>query len=240
MRIHEFLYRPRNYYKNYFFRRVITGVRLTRINRVIQFVITESVLRANGVVDNVPDEPTLWKSGPLPNLADNATKEGVDYHKFTFDYRSVNLDTITAPIGQVVTGVRLQRNRLGQVHLEIRATDFDFVTGHLINMDKSIWLSNPAGGKHRINTDVSNISLKSPKPSVRSTKENAFIRFGPTHNRIDLGQRTVPFIDTQKVHPKVAVPLAGIGLYFKGLLNYGGFLAPKLVVYDFEPYIQKN
>lgn len=75
---------------------------------------------------------------------------------------------------------------------------------------------------------------------MRNTKENAFIRFGPTHNRIDVSQRTVPFIDTQKILPKVAVPLAGIGLYYKGIPHYGGFLAPKLVIYDFEPYIQKN
>lgn len=224
----------------FIFHRVITGIQLTKINRVIQFVITENVLRANGVVDNLPEEPTLWKSGPLLNLADNTTKEGVDYHKLTFDHRSINLDTIIAPIGQVVTGIRLRRNAVGHLHLEIRATDFDFVTGHLINLEKSIWLSNPAGGKHRINTDVSNLSLKSPKPSVRNVKENTFIRFGPTSNRIDVSQRTVPFIDTQKVYPKKAVPLAGIGLYYKGISHYGGFLAPKLVIYDFEPYIQKN
>lgn len=198
------------------------------------------MLRANGVVDNLPDEPTLWKSGLLLSLADNTTKDGIDYHTLTFDHRSINLDTIIAPIGQVVTGVRLQRNAVGHLHLEIRATDFDFATGHLANLEKSIWLGNPSGGKHRINTDVSNISLKSPRPSVRSTKENAFIRFGPTHNRIDVGQRTVPFLDTQKVHPQNPTPLAGIGLYYKGIAQYGGFIAPKLVVYDFEPYIQKN
>lgn len=219
---------------------MITGIQLTKINRVVQFVVTESELHPNGIVDNFADEPTLWKSGPLLNLADNGTTEGVDYHKLSFDHRSVNLDTIIAPIGQVVTGVRLRRNTYGHLQLEIRATDFDIVTGKLMNLDKSVWLSNPAGGKHRINTDLSDVSLKSPKPSVRNTKENAFIRFGPTHNRIDISQRTIPFIDTQKVRPKVAVPLAGIGLYYKGIPQFGGFLAPKLVVYDFEPYIPKN
>lgn len=35
------------------------------------------------------------------------------------------------------------------------------------------------------------------------------------------------------------VPLAGIGIYHKGRPGYGGFIAPKLMTYDFTPHIQQ-
>lgn len=213
---------------------------LTKIDRVIQFVIAERELHANGNIDNILEEYAVWKWAPHISITDNRTKDGVDYHTLSYEHRSINLDTIIAPISQVVTGVRFRRNTAGHLTLEIRATDIDFTLGQLINVEKSVWLSNPAGGKHRINTDTSDISTQSPKASVPNTKENTFVRFGPTHNRIDVSQRTVPFIESLKVEPKIPVPLAGIGLYYKGRPGYGGFIASKIIVYDFEPYIDDN
>lgn len=219
--------------------RVITGAYLTKINHVIQFVISEHFLGPNGKIIAANDEVMQWRSGPLFEVNDNRSRNGIDFHTLTFDHRSVNLDTIIAPIGQVVTGVRFHRNTAGRLHLEIRATDVDLATGQLINLEKSIWLSNPSGGKHRINTDLSDISIRSPKPSVPNHKDDCFIRFGPTHNRIDISQRTVPFIESMKIQPKILTPLSGIGLYHKGQRGYGGFLAAKLIVYNFEPHIEK-
>lgn len=45
--------------------------------------------------------------------------------------------------------------------------------------------------------------------------------------------RTVPFIDTQPVEPKVPRPLTGAGLYYKTPgSDYGGYIAP-LIISDF-------
>lgn len=201
--------------------------------------MSEHFLGPNGRILYSDEEVSQWRSGPLFEVNDNRSRNGVEYHALTFDDRSVNLDTIVAPIGQVVTGVRLHKNSAGRLHLEIRATDVDVASGKLINLEKSIWLSNPSGGKHRINTDLSDLSVRTPRPSVPSRQEDAFIRFGPTHNRIDVSQRTVPFIESMKIQPRVLTPLSGIGLYHKGQPGFGGFLATKLVVYNFEPHIEK-
>lgn len=54
----------------------------------------------------------------------------------------------------------------------------------------------------------------------------------------DAAQNTVPFIDIQDVVSNPPVPLSGVGLYHKGQDQYGGFLAPKVITYDFSPHIQ--
>lgn len=220
--------------------RVITGVSLTKINRMIQLIIAEGTLGSNGRIMPPNNTIILWRSGPLFNIDDGRSMDGVDFHKLTFDQRSVNLDTIVAPIGQVVTGVRFQKTKHGHLNLEIRVTDVDIIAGQLMNLEDSIWLSNPSGGKRRVNTDASDIPTKSPKPSEPVHIDDGFIRFGPTHNQIDVSQRTVPFIESLKVQPKVPAPLSGVGLYLKKQPKYGGFLAPKLIVYDFHPHIQKE
>lgn len=61
---------------------------------------------------------------------------------------------------------------------------------------------------------------------------NKFLKF--THSSIDhdVAQTTLPFIDSQAVVPYPGVPLSGVGLYFKGKKNYGGFIAPNVFTYD--------
>jgi len=48
----------------------------------------------------------------------------------------------------------------------------------------------------------------------------------------DAAQNTLPFVDVQEVVPHPAVPLAGLGIYYKGRPGYGGFFAPKVVTLD--------
>lgn len=45
----------------------------------------------------------------------------------------------------------------------------------------------------------------------------------------------VPFIDATPVES--LTPLAGVGLYLKTQLGYGGFIAPKLIVFDSSLYM---
>lgn len=54
----------------------------------------------------------------------------------------------------------------------------------------------------------------------------------------DAAQSTVPFIDTQEVTSNPPVPLSGVGIYHKGRQGYGGFLAPKIMTYDFTPHVR--
>lgn len=41
---------------------------------------------------------------------------------------------------------------------------------------------------------------------------------------------SVPFLDTTAVES--LTPLSGVGLYLKAQYGYGGFIAPKLIVFD--------
>lgn len=216
--------------------RIVTGVSLTKRNGVVQFAIAERQLNAFGHVDSTHIE-YAWKLGDhfVPN--DNSSRDGTDYHTLSWEQRYLNLDTIIGPKGCLVTGVRFRKNSNGHLLLEVRFTEYNEITGKLVNLDGSFWLSNVDGGKHRINTDNMDIPTKSNKPSIPNFKENSYIRFGPTHKKIDLSQRTVPFIDGLKVESGKPAPLSGIGLYYKGQSGYGGFVAPKLVL-NFDSIIE--
>lgn len=220
--------------------RVVTGVQLTKRDGIIQFSVAERELSAYGNVDTVIDEQFSWKFPPQFSIDDNQTREGVEYATLTYENRSINLDTIVAPNGEVVTGVRFNRNPAGHLILEVRFTEIDITAGKLINLEKSIWLSNANGGKHYINTDNLDLPINSPKPSQPNFKPDTYVRFGPTHKKIDVSQRTVPFIESMKVEANVPTLLSGIGIYYKGQTGYGGFIAPKIVLYNFESSTSMN
>lgn len=47
----------------------------------------------------------------------------------------------------------------------------------------------------------------------------------------------MPFIDAQSVVAQTPVPLNGAGIYHKGQPGYGGFIAPKIITFDYTPYL---
>lgn len=68
-------------------------------------------------------------------------KEGIDFHTLTYKNRSINFDTVIVPQGHVVTGARFALFK-GHLRLEVRATEFDFETGTLMNLANSTWMGN--------------------------------------------------------------------------------------------------
>lgn len=210
---------------------IVTGVALTKRNGVVQFVIAQRQLLPFGNVDRSHIEYG-WNLAEHFAPNSNQSEEAVDYVTLTYENRSLNLDTVTEASGHVVTGVRFNANKNGHLLLEVRFTEFDDFTGKLINLEKSVWLSNEYGGKHRINTENLDIPTKMTAPSIPNVKANSYVRFGPTNKKVDLSSRTVPFIDGQKVEPKIPAPLSGVGLYYRGQSGFGGFIAPKIVLYN--------
>lgn len=174
------------------------------------------------------------------NLSDPGITEGVDYHKLSWQNRSINLATVEVPQGYVVTGIKFTIIR-EHLNFEIQATEFDFNKGLLYR--RSEWIANK-------NEKRSILLLDSPEPShpmyinseiglksIPNFIPNKFIKFRPSDPDKDAGQTTVPFIDTQMVRPKELTLLSGISLYYKGRPGYGGFIAPKLTVYDMSSYL---
>ncbi|XP_075158797.1 uncharacterized protein LOC142232004 isoform X2 [Haematobia irritans] len=221
--------------------KVLTGLRFAKVNRVFHLQIQEGELLPRGKVN----ESTLhWV--PIDNYTLNArnVRNNRDYYTLSYGARSIDLDDVhTDDHSFVVTGVRF-RVVGAHLNLEARLSEFNFETGKLVNpQDNSFWKSND-------NTDVSGdrrqkVELSSPDvptrtkaKSVPDSRHNQYIEFTASDVYKDASQSTVPFIDTQHVISQPPVPLAGIGIYHKGRPGYGGFIAPKLMTYDFSPHIQ--
>lgn len=224
--------------------RIVTGVTITKLNGVFHLAISERNLLPFGQAEVMPPYPftETWKT------ADNIFNGGGgggggddagDHYTLTYANRSINLDYVTAPKDHLVSGVRF-RIVDGHITLEIRATEFDFSTGRLKNQENSLWVSNPNCGKVKIELVKRNNPATSYVLSAMNEIPNGFIEFGPTDYWSDISQLTVPFIDTQRVEPYLPVALSGVGLYHKTSNASGGFIATKLIVYDFEPYVQVN
>lgn len=67
-----------------------------------------------------------------------------------------------------------------------------------------------------------------------------YIQFVTTDDEKDIGQTTVPFFDSQAVEMKIPVPLSGIGVFHKGEVGSGGFIAPRIFTYDFSKCLKQQ
>ncbi|SPP78271.1 uncharacterized protein LOC117581120 isoform X1 [Drosophila guanche] len=224
--------------------RVVTGLRFVKKNRIFHLQIQEGELLPRGGINHT----TLsWKPVENYNIFDRDVKKGKDYHTLSYESRSIDLDDVdTDDNSFVVTGVRF---RVVGAHLNLEAcySEFDFKTGQLLQPEvNSYWKSND-------NTDVSgdsktrrekvslsnaDVSTRTITYSIPQSRHNQYIEFTNTGMDKDAAQSTVPFMDIQDVISNPAVPLSGIGIYYKGRNGYGGFLGPKIITYDFTPHVQ--
>lgn len=213
--------------------RIVTGIAIRKINRVIQFTISERELFAFGKVNDTLRRTQIWKNNSMEFLNDG--KNGVDYFTLTREYRSINLDAIVLPMNKVVTGVRFQAHN-NRLHLEIRATDFDYETGLLQNLEQSTWIKHM---DNQIDENREEITIDNPDSPTRTTNiqerfdsNNKFITFKSTDIKKDNAQLTIPFIESVPLEASEPQPLSGVGIYYKGEHGFGGYIAVKLISYD--------
>ncbi|XP_037708402.1 uncharacterized protein LOC119546293 [Drosophila subpulchrella] len=216
--------------------RVVTGLRFAKSNRIFHLQIQEGELLPLGVIN----EATLqWKPVDAYTISDEDVKINVDFHMLTYEKRSINLGKVEANNNSVVTGLRFQ---VVGTHLQLEAqfSRVDFENGKLIEPETtSFWLS---GGddEPRVKLSLNDVQVptRSSVPSIPYPSDNQYIDFTNTGFNQDAAQTTVPYIDIQEVVSEPMVPLSGIGVYYKGRDGYGGFLAPKIITYDFTPYVE--
>lgn len=210
-------------------------MRIVKPNGVFQFAISQRTLRPFGQTD--ASEQNTWKLADYQFKVDNETKaiDGIDYFTLTYENRSINLDELTVPRGKVVTGVRFYHHK-GHVVLQIRATDFNYFSGQLLNLHYTPWVTNTAGGASEI--DVSSranpLEYGEGVNEPIAAKPNQFVVFRPSDFETDAAQSTVPFIETLPLESKNPVVLAGVALALKAQMGSGGIIAPKLITYDFQ------
>lgn len=190
----------------------------------------------NGQINQTNPTWKFWKLGQYFHTNEYNIRAGIDYHTLNWQNRSLNLDDIVAPAGHCVTGVRFNVDS-GRLKLEIRTNAFDFLSGKLTDVGSDNWISKPHEQRAAIVLKNVDVSTRAPSKSIPNIDVNRYIEFGPTDKYLDAAQTTVPFIDTQLVQPHQPILLSGIGVYYKGQPYYGGFIAPKVITYDFEPYM---
>ena len=166
---------------------------------------------------------------------------------FAFEINESNdrvfLDDLEAEPGYLLTGLKFvlykeNPNDKGALKLAIHTTKFDSRSGMLWK-DSSVWLQNNLATNQRFELKIQNtLPTKSKGKSSSITNGNGFyVRFQVSSLKQDIGQSTVPFIDSQSVDPYPLSIITGAGLYHKGAHNSGGFIGVKLLTDDITPYI---
>ncbi|CAB3261053.1 unnamed protein product [Arctia plantaginis] len=222
--------------------KVVTGIRLVKVGRVFHLKIHQGTLVERGFVES--SEEVQVKAFD-PSNAD--VKDGVDYHKLTYERRAIDLDELDSPSGYVLTGVRFQM--IGaHLHFEIRSTPFNYTTGKLWP-EKSQWISNDntegsTKPRSRMQLHKPDLPTRGDKILKIDSTHDQYIEFTHSDFDADAAQSTVPFIDVQPVVPskasnsKGATLNSGAGVYHRGAPGSGGFIAVKLLTYDYSQHVK--
>lgn len=219
---------------------VVTGLRFAKHNRIIHLQIQEGRLLPRG---NIDPESVHWVPVEDYKLTDRHVFNKQDYHTMNWESRALDLDDLIAEEGHLVTGVRFKL--LGtHLNFEIYITPFNFVTGELVDPEKrSFWKDNPntdasfTSPRKRLRLKTPDVPIRSPTPSIPDSKSDQYVEFVNTDFERDVAQTTVPFLDAQNVESLLPVPLSGAGIFHKGRENFGGFVAPKIITYDFSKHL---
>ncbi|KAH8302666.1 hypothetical protein KR044_009323 [Drosophila immigrans] len=224
--------------------RVVTGVRFVKKNRIFHIQIQQGQLLPRGAINASTLE---WVPVDDFKLDDFNVIEGIDYHTMSYEKRRINLDEIVFRDGRthlvVGVGFSLWKQRL---ELEVLVSRLNFEEGKIAGYNIieeyiplsmfSVW--DMPYDRVKINTDDLDIPTRSPHSSQPMSKNAQYLEFVNTGLEMDAGQSTIPFIDIQDVVSNPPVPLSGLGMYYKSSPGYGGFVAPKIITYDFAANIR--
>ncbi|XP_054008089.1 uncharacterized protein LOC128892046 isoform X1 [Hylaeus anthracinus] len=215
--------------------KVITGIAFKKVNQVIHIEIQEGELLPRG---NINKTTVSWKPIEAFNILDKNVKNGIDYHTLAWEERGLDLDDLVPAQDHLLTGVRFRK--LGShLNLEIKVSPFDFITGKLNKpLEKSFWIANDATDRDELKLAKADIPTRLSVPTVPDSKPNQYLNFAPSSRTEDVAQNTIPFIDVQRVESNPPVPIAGAGIFHKGRSMSGGYVALKLITYDFSPHLQ--
>ncbi|CAL1689680.1 unnamed protein product [Lasius platythorax] len=215
--------------------RVITGIRLKKINQIIHIQIQEGQLLPRGAINT---STTEWQQVDAFSIMDANVKSGVDYHKLEWEKRALDLDDLHSSQDHLLTGIRF-RMVGSRLNLEIMVTPFNFTSGLLIQPEeKTFWHSNDITERTELALIEPDIPIRNPVQNIPDSEVNQYLNFAPSDRRKDAAQSTIPFLDVQPIIPNPPVPIAGAGIFHKGRKGSGGFAALKLITYDFAPHLQ--
>ena len=79
----------------------MTGIKFTKVNRVIHLQIQEGELLPRG---GIFDESVEWKDVDNFLVTDRNVQNGRDYHRLDWENRALDLDDLVAPESHLLTG----------------------------------------------------------------------------------------------------------------------------------------
>ncbi|XP_076675055.1 chemokine-like protein orion isoform X1 [Andrena cerasifolii] len=215
--------------------KVITGIALKKVNQIIHMQIQEGELIARG---NINKTSISWKPIEAFSVLDSNVKSNVDYHTLAWEKRGLDLDDLVPAQDHLLTGVKF-RTVGSRLNLEIMVTPFNFTTGKLIHpLEKSFWLSNDVTDRTELVLATPDIPTRLSLPTLPDSKANQYLNFAPSDRVTDAAQNTIPFLDIQPLETTRPVPIAGAGIFHKGRKRSGGYVALKLITYDFTSHLQ--
>ena len=114
---------------------LVTGARFIKRGKIFYLEIEQAKALQEGGVD---ESTKVWVESPQIS-EDNLT---LNPQIFTMSYeqRAIDLDTLSAPEGHVLTGLKL-RSIGGHINLEAQVTPIRFNTAELLK-EQSIWIAN--------------------------------------------------------------------------------------------------
>ncbi|XP_012541397.2 uncharacterized protein LOC105839550 isoform X2 [Monomorium pharaonis] len=215
--------------------KVITGIKLMKINQVIHIQIQEGQLLPRGEINSTTID---WQPVDAFSVMDSNVRSGVDYHTIIWEQRALDLDDLTSSQDHLLTGIRF-RMVGSRLNLEIKITPFNFTSGLLVQPDeKSFWHSNDVTDRTELKYTEPDIPTRIPVPHEPDSTENQYLNFAPSDRQKDAAQSTIPFLDVQPVVPNPPVPLSGAGIFHRGRRGSGGFVGLKVTTYNFAPHLQ--
>ncbi|XP_043787947.1 uncharacterized protein LOC122712387 isoform X1 [Apis laboriosa] len=215
--------------------KVVTGVRFKKVNQIIHIQIQQGELMPRGNIDKTS---VHWKSIEEFNILDNNIKNGVDYHTLSWEKRGLDLDDLVLDKNYLLTGFKF-RMVGSRLNLEVRMTPFNFTTGKLIEpLNNSFWFSHDRTDRTELKFENPNIPTRLPLLALPDSKTEQYLNFAPSDRKTDAAQNTIPFLDVQPVESNPPIPIAGAGIFHKGRLGSGGYVALRLITYDFSKHLQ--
>ncbi|XP_017880888.1 uncharacterized protein LOC108625401 isoform X2 [Ceratina calcarata] len=216
--------------------KVITGIRFKKVNKIIHIQIQEGELMPHGTINRATVE---WKPIEEFHILDNNVTNGVDYHTLSWEKRGLDLDDLSLDQNYLLTGVKF-RVIGARLNLEARMTHFNFTTGKLTRpLERSFWISHDKTERSELKLDNPDIPTRAPLMTLPDSKsEHQYLNFAPSDRKTDAAQNTIPFLDIQPVESNPPIPIAGAGVFHKGRSGSGGFVALRLITYDFSPHLK--
>ncbi|XP_034945402.1 uncharacterized protein [Chelonus insularis] len=177
------------------------------------------------------------------------------------DQRVLNLDEISGGPNFVLTGVRLRHEsekysddasagNISPLQLEIHVTPFNYSDGKLMPTEEnpSVWITPltqpklpPAYKNQRKELKIGEKVYRwESSPSLPNVKPNQYIDFKQSSIHSDVGQSTIPFMDSRPTTPSSPIAFDGLGLMYRGHEKFGGFVLFKAMTMDLTHYMDSS